>query len=279
MAGKDILFETEIKLLQELRLIHAIAETGHQINVRRSEKFKVEPLEKKFNISIGTGTEGVFPIANLVKIDHKTPKVSIGNITQTLIFPRSITDYCKSLWKAERTDKFVFSGWMSRKRKKELEHWIREKWGIQRSIHSHKEYLPKIKNHFRLLFGLPEIQIIFNNELKILPSGKGRKFPDKAWDEEYYQNLANSKFVLCPCGNSVWTYRFFEAILCGAIPVVEKTCEAYNGFTYFAFDDPIEELKWDQKIADENFKLCLERITVEPEELNRELEKIVYSNY
>ena len=81
--------------------------------------------------------------------------------------------------------------------------------------------------------------------------------------------------MLCPSGNSVWTYRFFEAILCGAIPVVEETCEAYKGFSYFSFDDPLEEMKWDQKIADENFKLCLERITVEPEIFKRELERII----
>ncbi|SOC78588.1 Exostosin family protein [Salinimicrobium sediminis] len=275
MEVKNILFETEIKLLQELRLIHAIAETGHKINVKPSEKFKLEPLEKKFNFSVGTGSEDDFPIANLVKIDHKTPKVSIGNITRTLIFPHSIVTYCKSLWKGERTYRFVFTGWMSYKRKKELEHWISEKWGIKQSIHSHKEYLPKIKNHFRLLLGLPEIEISYNRELRIIPSGKGRKFPDKAWDEEYYRTLANSKFVLCPSGNSVWTYRFFEAILCGAIPVVEETCEAYIGFTYFSFNDPIEEMNWDQKIVDENFKLCLERITVAPEISKRELEKIL----
>lgn len=37
---------------------------------------------------------------------------------------------------------------------------------------------------------------------------------------EYYADLRQSKFVLCPEGTGIDTHRVYESILCGAIPVV-----------------------------------------------------------
>jgi len=38
--------------------------------------------------------------------------------------------------------------------------------------------------------------------------------------DEYYSDLSRSKYVLCPEGTGIDTHRIYEAILCGAIPVV-----------------------------------------------------------
>jgi hypothetical protein len=38
--------------------------------------------------------------------------------------------------------------------------------------------------------------------------------------EEYYSDLCRSKFVLCPEGTGLDTHRVYEALFCGAIPVV-----------------------------------------------------------
>lgn len=38
--------------------------------------------------------------------------------------------------------------------------------------------------------------------------------------EEYYNDLCRSKFVLCPEGTGIDTHRVYEALLCGATPVV-----------------------------------------------------------
>jgi hypothetical protein len=40
---------------------------------------------------------------------------------------------------------------------------------------------------------------------------------------EYMSLIGDSKFVLCPRGNGLDTYRFYEAVLMGAIPVVENS--------------------------------------------------------
>jgi len=41
-------------------------------------------------------------------------------------------------------------------------------------------------------------------------------------DIDYYQNLAVSKYGLAPIGGCPWSYRFFEAIMCHAIPILGK---------------------------------------------------------
>jgi hypothetical protein len=38
--------------------------------------------------------------------------------------------------------------------------------------------------------------------------------------EDYFDDLCRSKFVLCPQGTGIDTHRVYEAILCGATPVV-----------------------------------------------------------
>jgi len=38
--------------------------------------------------------------------------------------------------------------------------------------------------------------------------------------DEYYRDLCNSKFVVCPEGTGIDTHRLYEALWCGATPVV-----------------------------------------------------------
>lgn len=42
------------------------------------------------------------------------------------------------------------------------------------------------------------------------------------FDTNYYQTMCRSRFTLTPTDEYNWSYRFFEAILCLSIPVVEK---------------------------------------------------------
>ena len=47
-----------------------------------------------------------------------------------------------------------------------------------------------------------------------------RKDPAGRTQPEYYEDMCHSKFVLCPVGTGVDTHRIYEALYCGAIPVV-----------------------------------------------------------
>jgi predicted O-methyltransferase YrrM len=44
----------------------------------------------------------------------------------------------------------------------------------------------------------------------------------------YFQTMAQSKFVLCPAGDGPWSFRFYETLLCGAIPVVDSWHYTYR---------------------------------------------------
>jgi len=47
-----------------------------------------------------------------------------------------------------------------------------------------------------------------------------RKDPVGRTQSEYYEDMCHSKFVLCPTGTGLDTHRVYEALACGATPVV-----------------------------------------------------------
>jgi hypothetical protein len=50
-----------------------------------------------------------------------------------------------------------------------------------------------------------------------------RKDPVGRTQPEFYRDMCHSKFVLCPEGTGIDTHRLYEALACGAIPVVLHT--------------------------------------------------------
>jgi len=51
------------------------------------------------------------------------------------------------------------------------------------------------------------------------------EFPRFKSYSEYLTYLCNTKYLLCPNGNTTAdTYRLYEALVCGCIPITEKTC-------------------------------------------------------
>ena len=60
-----------------------------------------------------------------------------------------------------------------------------------------------------------------------------------------------------------------------AMPIVEKPCAAYEGFVYKRMDDPYADMRWDREIAEHNFKLCFDRITIPHDAMNDELESLL----
>jgi len=53
--------------------------------------------------------------------------------------------------------------------------------------------------------------------------------------EDYMYEMASYKYVLCPMGNGIDTHRFWEAQLCGCIPIIRCPKEflpTYEGYKY-----------------------------------------------
>lgn len=73
-------------------------------------------------------------------------------------------------------------------------------------------------------------------------------------DIAYYKMLGNTKFGLSPTGDCQWSYRFFEAIMCGAIPILGDTDidnYAYRYKYYRHSDNKVYHAIW----AEENLKI------------------------
>lgn len=104
----------------------------------------------------------------------------------------------------------------------------------------------------------------FNNAT-IINSNRGRKKETKERDEEYFALMSRARFVLCPNGDFVWTYRFFESIIFKAIPIIEDFHPLYKGYKFYTSEDELvynddwicsnlekikKEMFWDNNIKD-----------------------------
>ncbi|MGQ0830589.1 MAG: exostosin domain-containing protein [Microthrixaceae bacterium] len=91
--------------------------------------------------------------------------------------------------------------------------------------------------------------------------------PERAFfNPTYFAVLRASQFTLCPAGDLPWSLRFFEAIMCRAIPIVEDRAHAGRndlergiGYTMLQPDDAHV---YDEAIAEHNYRIFLRRQTL-----------------
>lgn len=134
---------------------------------------------------------------------HSFPSVTIGNVKRPLLFAHEVLDRYKDYWSAQRDIDVLFIGLIPPHRGKALEQW--------------------------------------ESRATIMETRKGREGVTRYWDEDYIRLLGRSKYILCPDGGFSWTYRFFEAILCGATPIIQRPARCYQGFQYLNWEDNVLE--------------------------------------
>ena len=216
----------EERFIQCVRMNQALMEAGLTIVIDRKRRPIYDHLSKFFQIDYTLQRKGSIP-AN-VEYLHKEPFVRVGLIKVPLLYSPAVIARCLSLWQSSRAIDYFFMGKISAHRSSTLRDW--------QSTH------PRAG------------KVLIENSLN------GRTPTGGAWDQRYYTLLGKSKFVLCPNGSFVWTYRFFEAILCGAIPVVYEEADSYAGFHYHLMSQ--SDLVYDPAMANQNFQLALKRLTI-----------------
>ncbi len=259
--------------LQEIRLAHAVTESGYAVAIESSDKIKFQQLEAVFNVEFPL-QKSVIPLISDIDIRHKgaAPHTQIGNLKRPLIFPHAMLDHCRDLWPDKRTIDFCFLGLVTPARKKWLSLILEKRvsgfFGIAQKLK-----LQVLINNLLMKLGLSSARVL------ITATTRGRKFPGKSWDEEYYAHMASSKFVLCPSGDAgcPWTYRFFEAMLCGAIPIVETVTPAYEPFYFLTKDDGQSDFIYSREKAQANFDLCRKLLTIPKEQMREEVERLTKS--
>lgn len=230
-----ILLDLPLFQIQGLRLLHALTETGRAIEVLPEHIPRLSTLRRHFEVPCAAA---VWPRRALpgVEIHHRQPRTVVGRVERPLIFPHAVLKHCRERWPPARPVAFSFAGLMTPSRRTALAGWTD------------------------------------CADVVLKPSDRGRTFPGKAWDDDYFQLLCRSRFALCPNGDHVWTYRFFEAAMCGAIPVVETRCALYEGFAVHELGDA--EFDWSEAAAEHNFALCAERLTVPLATLAAEIDRL-----
>lgn len=268
--------EKTINLIQEVRLIHAIAESSHPLSIPEVERAKFSRLEEKFGPLFNGVAAGSFDLVGHTKIVHRTPETGIGDLSRPLIFPRAIVEYCRSLWGDKREIRYLFQGLVTSNRHALINTWIeRNIPGTRKRVSPEDGLFSRLQKKVYARVGFVYSRKKVVGDLILCSSNRGRVFPVKGWDEEYFQTLASAQFVLCPSGDYIWSYRFFESVLCGAIPIVEEDCAAYEGFQFSRFSDDAATLSWSRDIAEHNFQVCVDRLTLPKDILDRELGKII----
>ena len=271
-----VYIDYKIKKIQELRAIHTISDAGIDVLIPKKESYKFSYLKEKFDmIYIESEEQKGIKLSSVLSINHEAPITGLGSLEKPLIFPVPILEYCKTIWNSDRKHQFTFAGLITKSRNVLISTWINtnitnEKFTLPITDSFSNKWRSKIFNFFNIDSTVSKTI----GSLIIWSSNKGRKFPVKAWDDDYFKVLADSKFVLCPSGVCIWSYRFFESILCGAIPIVEKNCEAYKGFKFKYMDEDASKFVWSKEDAEYNYNLCLERISIHKDMIRAEIEKI-----
>jgi len=140
----------------------------------------------------------------------------INNIKTPLIFPIYLLDYINKLNKNKEID-YNFVG----------------------TIIPHRNWIKKKK---------------YQTHNSIIKSSNYGRDPKKKYeiDKEYYDIMCKSKFTLTPTGDCPWSYRFFEAIMCLSIPILEDNSNDIYMKDYFCFFDKDEHF-YDINMAIKNY--------------------------
>ena len=68
----------------------------------------------------------------------------------------------------------------------------------------------------------------FNPKETIHHQSRGTQYRNVRENLFYFETMANSRFVLCPAGDTEWSFRFYETLICKSIPVVVSWHHTYR---------------------------------------------------
>ena len=147
-----------------------------------------------------------------MNIDHLNGCNYINNIKIPLTFPLYVLNHINTCNKEKKLD-YNFIGTITDKRQ-----WIKK----------------------------------YKNNSIIKQSNNGRTNKKYDIDTDYYKIISQSKFTLTPTGDCPWSYRFFEAIMCLSIPILENNSNDIYAKDYFYYFDNDKHI-YNKEKAIENY--------------------------
>jgi len=269
-----ITLDVRPRLIQAIRLYHAIAELGYPIAIHPEDFGTLASVSTVFNATFVDKTTCTRHIMVPVRLDHSTPRTTIGRIERPLVMPHGPATLSRSLWDTNRPIRCSFCGNVTIERLRMLRRWTRTN-GRRGDARILLFAMRTLANRFTTRYLGPRPPVATRlHDTRVTHSAAGRHPTTKAVDLEYLRHLATSQFTLCPDGDFVWTYRFFEATLCGSIPVVGGTSPQYAGYRFLTLDTPLAGASWSEEDAEFNFQRTVDLLTVPPHELHAEIRRL-----
>ena len=146
--------------------------------------------------------------------DHRNAANYIDGKEYSLLFPKSLFDLCQG--NEKRIYQYYFKG----------------------EITPQRSWIIKFKNEFSIIEHYEHGR---NDSIKF------------EYDKDYFNGLKQSLFALCPIGECKWSYRLFEAVMCGCIPIIEDSDIFRNEF--FSYRKNEKHIYLPEKAKENKIKL------------------------
>lgn len=176
-----------------------------------------------------------------IEISHSEPRTRIvDGFSAPLIFPKLICNQFKTPV-VDKIDKIYFRG----------------KWTLSRAVDmlklawSLKQYKAVLSLVLNALI-LRHSYTIETTKLLIIFTKRGRISAFKYIDEDYFTEMSKYKYVYCSPGDYIWTYRFYETLQVGSIPIALASSIYYQPFSYIKELSELATSRDDQSIAVQN---------------------------
>jgi hypothetical protein len=175
------------------------------------------------------------------RTDHGKPKNYNNGKEYNFVFPKSFLNEIEKIDKTKTLD-YVFLG------------TIRGK---------HREFLKSWDKPNSLILTADQNKFIHprNDPLKY--------YGENFFNKKYFEQLSSSKFTLCPAGCSafddkyksknifLWSYRFWEAVLCMSIPITNEPDPFWHkDYKFYKLED---DHKYNEDWAIHNFNILKEK--------------------
>src|SRR6266568_1979146 len=254
--------------IQEIRLIQALIEANWEVGLPSALANSFLNSDAGFQSMPAPSTPRMVDLE--ISTDHSKPLTRIGCIEKVLVFPESFFERVRRRWSNQRRVRMVFAGFFTVNRGMLMREIVESMaCSAERSFST-----ICVRLLFRLFWLSGRCSIGLVNLLlrSALPldsiefTDRGRDTLFKLQDDIYLEKLLSGKFALCPDGDFVWTYRFFEATACGCTPVIQSYCDHYEGYAFIHNRDKLRLL--DKRQLDSNYDRSIQHLTCRNELLS-----------
>lgn len=197
---------------QNLKDIYIVTENNEDLILQLKKHYSIR-VEKKPENNDNTTLKSI-----AITIDHKKPITRIGNISRPLFFPKIIVkNYYKDF--EDKLNQVYFRGIFTYSRMFQV-------ISLFMKIRAYLEIFVLVKNVILLKkkFSIESSKVI------IIFTREGRINQSKFLNKDYFNELSAYKFIFCPSGDFKWTYRFFETVLVGSIPITSVDVPIYKDY-------------------------------------------------